>query len=287
MQVQVAIVNAFVDHQQGGNPAGIVLDADHLDDQQKLAVARRVGLSETAFVSASTTADFKLDFFTPNRQIAHCGHATVATFGLLAQQGKLSGDRASKETIDGNRAIHIRQDQAFMEQQAPGFRELAEQSASVAAALGLDEADLTTTPMWVNTGNSFLVVGVGSRRQLAAIRPDPARIGALSEALDLIGFYVFSLESNLPGRDASARMFAPRFGISEEAATGMAAGPLACYLHRYHHPDQLHFLIEQGYATTPASPSVIAVELVEAQGRITGLYAGGAAVVSRQLTVVL
>lgn len=79
MNVRVEIVNAFVDAGTGGNPAGVVLDADGLSDGQKLAVARQVGLSETAFVSASEVASFKLDFFTPARRIAHCGHATIAT----------------------------------------------------------------------------------------------------------------------------------------------------------------------------------------------------------------
>ena len=69
--VKVAILNAFVDSGKGGNPAGVVLNADALTDSQKLEIARKVGLSETAFVSSSDTADFKLDFFTPQKQIAH------------------------------------------------------------------------------------------------------------------------------------------------------------------------------------------------------------------------
>ena len=85
MQIQVKIVNAFVEDNKGGNPAGIVLDADALTKEQKLYIASKVGLSETAFVSRSREADFKLDFFTPNRQIAHCGHATIATFSYLQQ----------------------------------------------------------------------------------------------------------------------------------------------------------------------------------------------------------
>ena len=81
-EVKVAILNAFVDSGKGGNPAGVVLDADCLTDSQKLDIAQKIGLSETAFVSNSHTADFKLDFFTPQKQIAHCGHATIATFSL-------------------------------------------------------------------------------------------------------------------------------------------------------------------------------------------------------------
>ncbi|WP_217356900.1 PhzF family phenazine biosynthesis protein [Ruegeria sp. HKCCA4812] len=74
-EVTVEIVHRFVDGGTGGNPAGVVLDADDLSAQDMQTVAARVGLSETAFVSRSETEGFKLDFFTPNRRIAHCGHA--------------------------------------------------------------------------------------------------------------------------------------------------------------------------------------------------------------------
>ena len=107
MSVEVQVVNAFVDGDTGGNPAGVVVDADALTALQKQSIARQVGLSETAFVSASNTATVKLEFFTPTRQIPHCGHATVATFSLLRQRGLIGEGRLSKETIEGDRHILV------------------------------------------------------------------------------------------------------------------------------------------------------------------------------------
>ena len=69
MKIEIQIINAFIDGESGGNPAGVVLDADKFSAMQKLKIAAKVGLSETAFVSSSKSADFKLDFFTPKRQI--------------------------------------------------------------------------------------------------------------------------------------------------------------------------------------------------------------------------
>lgn len=122
MQVQVEIVSAFIDGDSGGNLAGVVLDANGLNHQQKQAVAQAVGLSETAFVSRSTIADFKLDFFTPQRQIAHCGHATIASFNVLQQLGRVPAPATSKETIDGIRAVNIEGSEAFMQQCAPTYQ---------------------------------------------------------------------------------------------------------------------------------------------------------------------
>jgi PhzF family phenazine biosynthesis protein len=56
MHVEVQIVNAFIDGATGGNPAGVVVDANALTAAQKLKVAQQVGLSETAFVSASDSS---------------------------------------------------------------------------------------------------------------------------------------------------------------------------------------------------------------------------------------
>jgi len=51
MIIEVPIVSAFVDESVGGNPAGVVLNAQRYSRDQKLRVAAAVNLSETAFVS--------------------------------------------------------------------------------------------------------------------------------------------------------------------------------------------------------------------------------------------
>lgn len=285
MEVKVAIVDAFVDGDKGGNPAGVVLNSDNLTCDQKLSIASQVGLSETAFISQSSTADFKLDFFTPQKQIAHCGHATIASFSYLSQLNLVPQTNTSKETIDGNRSIIVEDGYAYMEQLAPRYTEIDEEIPTVLAALGLSSQEVIASPIIANTGNSFILVGVKDIATLNRIDADEVMINTLSEQYDLIGFYVFTIETNISGRDASTRMFAPRYGIKEEAATGMAAGPLACYLYDYMHITQDKFAIEQGYSMPVASPSCIDVTIALENGAIISLLAGGTGVVSRYQTV--
>lgn len=277
MQVQVELVSAFIDGDTGGNLAGVVLDADELNNQQKLAVAQVVGLSETAFVSRSSLADFKLEFFTPERQIAHCGHATIATFSLLQQLGRIPASATSKETIDGVRAVNMEAGQAFMQQRAPQYQSITDDIPQLLMALGLTPEQLIANPLRVDTGNGFIVVALDSLTSLQQLVPDQQLLTHLSYQYDLIGFYLFTTQTYIAGRDASTRMFAPRYGITEESATGMAAGPLACYLHNKMGMVKESYLFEQGYAMNPASPSVITVRLERQQGKISGLFAGGSA----------
>lgn len=290
MNIQVPILNAFVDGNEGGNPAGVVLDAGRFSRAQKQHIAAALGLSETAFVSESTTADFKLEFFTPNKQIPHCGHATIATFSYLAQQGLVRAAQTSKETIDGNRAIFMEGEMAFMEQIAPKYTELAAaEVAQVEAVLNLsgDEWLEGARPLIVNTGVSFLLVPVRDMATLRAIEPDLELVNGLSETHDLIGFHLFTLETAKPGRLASGRMFAPRYGIAEESATGMANGPLGCYLYDVLGITQTEMVLEQGVAMRPPSPSELTVRLDVADGHIVKLLVGGKAAVSQTMTVQL
>ncbi|WP_209509757.1 MULTISPECIES: PhzF family phenazine biosynthesis protein [unclassified Ruegeria] len=292
-QATVEVVHGFVDGGTGGNPAGVILDADELSEQDMQDIAARVGLSETAFVSRSETEGFKLDFFTPNRRIAHCGHATIAAFSHLDALGRIPNPDTSKETVDGPRRILMKEGAAYMEQLAPrysGVEEWAKKGVKiddVLNSLGIDNSqiDRRFPPLLVNTGNSFIVVGLSNARVLANVKPDYAKITQISEQLDLIGYYVFTNDPLATSRDATTRMFAPRYAIEEEAATGMAAGPLACVLHDFGDSSQRSFQIEQGVFMNPASPSLIKVELEVEDGAISGLMAGGYGKVARSLQI--
>ncbi|WP_033068766.1 PhzF family phenazine biosynthesis protein [Thalassospira australica] len=293
--VPVQIVNAFVKNNQGGNPAGVVLDADQYSDAQKLLIAQKVGLSETAFVSKSDTCGIKLDFFTPTKRIAHCGHATIATFSYLASLGRFGDGETSKETVDGPRKIILENGMAYMEQLAPTYTPATEwvdhgvTLEAVLNSLSISEDDLDdrAQPVLVNTGNNFIVIAVKDQATLANITPDQDTINAISEKLDLIGYYIFTTGTDDAGIDATTRMFAPRYGITEEAATGMAAGPLACVLFDHLKIKKHTFRISQGAFMDPPSPSLITVTLDLKDDRITGLMAGGEGKVMKNLEVTL
>jgi PhzF family phenazine biosynthesis protein len=282
MKVPVHIVHAFDHRGTGGNPAGVVLDADALSPSDRQAVAAAAGLSETAFVSRSKAADFRLEFFTPTRQIAHCGHATIATFSYLRQIGRVAGDASSKETIDGCRAIHLEGAVAYMEQREPAYLQPEDISRAVTrgrihTSLGAPLGAFVTEhpPIVCSTGNRFLLVAVRDAAALRSLAPLMTEIEAISAELDLIGYYAWAPAD--AGCVATTRMFAPRYGIPEEAGTGMAAGPLGCYLHDYCGVRANPLVIEQGAFMSLPSPSRLTVKLELGPGGIQRLFVGGTA----------
>lgn len=237
-EVSAQIVNGFVAPNakgeatkgMGGNPAGVVLDADDLSEKDMLAIARKIIIKDGA---------------------------------------------------------------AYMEQLAPIYRNPEAWAAEAVSqddvlnSLGLTLSDLApgSRPTLVNTGNNFVIIGVANAETLRQIRPDLAAINRISESLDLIGYYVFTTDPKFTRKAATTRMFAPRYGIDEESATGTAAGPLACYLHDVLGLRKPQITIEQGHFMEPASPSLITVDLITENGKTTSLMAGGRGVAMKRLTI--
>ena len=285
MKVVIEVVSAFTDGNKGGNPAGVVLQSERFSQTQKQLIAAKAGFSETAFVSPSQSADFKVEFFTPTKQIPHCGHATIATFGYLFQTGQITSQSSSKETIDGNRAIFFMGERAFMEQRAPRYEAI--NADEVLSSLGITSDQLLDDqiPIIVNTGNNFALVPLRDEAAVRDVQPNFENIEQISAKHNLIGYYVFSAQTHVTGRDAGARMFAPLYGIQEESATGMAAGPLACYLYDCMNIHRDQFVIEQGLLMTPPSPSELIARLDLKDAKIEKVLVGGKSTLLRTLEV--
>src|SRR3954447_8241896 len=76
---EILRIAAFTDDPNGGNPAGVVLDATGLSDEEMLGIAAELAYSESAFVTAREDGDFDVRYFSPEAEVPFCGHATIAT----------------------------------------------------------------------------------------------------------------------------------------------------------------------------------------------------------------
>lgn len=116
-KIKVFTLNSFAKTLEGGNPAGVVLDADNLTEKQMMYISKEVGFSETAFVSKSNKADFKVRFFTPTDEVDLCGHATIATYFLMWNKQLIKSGNYTQETKAGILGIEAGKDgTVFMDQ---------------------------------------------------------------------------------------------------------------------------------------------------------------------------
>jgi PhzF family phenazine biosynthesis protein len=142
MKVVVNQVNAFVAGLGSGNPAGVVADADHLNEGQMLKIASSVGFSETAFISKSKFATKKLRFFTPTEEVDLCGHATIASWAFMQKSTGLKAGEYAQETKAGLLKVDVDQEGlVYMEQATPRFYQNIN-SDQIADCFGINEQDL-------------------------------------------------------------------------------------------------------------------------------------------------
>ncbi|WP_350342421.1 PhzF family phenazine biosynthesis protein [Proteinivorax tanatarense] len=270
--IKIHKVSAFAVQKNGGNPAGVVFDADNLTEQQMKKIAAEVGYSETAFVSQSQLADFKVRFFTPTSEVDLCGHATIAVFNLLRDLKKINTNEIyTQQTKAGILQIKIKEKEVLMEQTKPKYLDIIRPSDMRGCFHNLDY--LENMPIQImSTGLADLILPVKSLKTLYNLKPNFDKIKELSKKLNIVGIHAFTLES-LHNSNAHARNFAPLYGINEEAATGTSNGALACYLQKYYSPSLKSYVMEQGY--TMDRPSEIKVKLKTGNNNHFKVYVGG------------
>jgi PhzF family phenazine biosynthesis protein len=229
MRIKAFLVYSFAKTAEGGNPAGVVLDVDGIQDDDMKKIAKILGHSETAFVSKSEMADFKVRFFTPGEEVNLCGHATIATFHTLVEQGRVHPGRYTQETKAGVLQVEVKDDRTIMmSQNAPQFLDTVSKE-EVAASLNItlnDMVDSLPTQV-VSTGLRDIMVPIKNLETLNAIKPDFNQVAEVSRKYDSMGYHLFALET-VGKAHAHARNFAPLYGIPEESATGTSNGALAC-----------------------------------------------------------
>lgn len=277
MEVTVYILHSFAKTKGGGNPAGVVLDADDFTEKEMQRIAAKVGFSETAFVQKSEKASYKVRFFTPNEEVNLCGHATIAVFSLLANQGKIKVGNYTQETKAGILQVECRPDGTiFMSQSIPEFYEIIDKN-EIADSLNISESLIVShLPIQiVSTGLKDILIPVDNLGALFSIKPNFEMVAEISKKYGVVGYHVFTTETRF-NSTAHCRNFAPLYDIPEESATGTSNGALSCYLYKYGvftENECRKLVFEQGYSM--GKPSEILASLYIDNGTVKEVKVGG------------
>ncbi|TMR98706.1 PhzF family phenazine biosynthesis protein [Nonomuraea basaltis] len=241
---------AFTTTPSGGNPAGVVLDAQGLSDAEMLAIAAELGYSETAFLLPTGERQYRIRYFSPLAEVAFCGHATIATSVAL-------GERAGPGTVHlatqaGPVPVEIVAGPAggitaTLTSPPTSTRPASEEEVRLAlAALGWSADDLDPAyPAHVaNAGNDHLVLAAATRDRLADLDYDYDALGKIMAELGWTTVHLFWAESPTVFH---ARNPFPPGGVVEDPATGAAAAAFTGYLRALGHlEDGAVITIHQG-----------------------------------------
>lgn len=174
MEISVYTLNSFAKTKEGGNPAGVVMNADSLSEVEMKNIAAILGFSETAFVLQSKVADFRVRFFTPSEEVDLCGHATIAAFYAMLSLNLLKQGKYKQETRAGILGIEIHDDNfVMMNQSIPVFSEVIDKD-EIADSLNISTSQIREDMLVqvVSTGLRDIIVPVKNIELLDAIKPD-------------------------------------------------------------------------------------------------------------------
>jgi PhzF family phenazine biosynthesis protein len=269
---------AFSTTPEGGNPAGVVLDARGIDDAGMLAAASEIGYSETAFVTPSGGDAVRIRYFSPLTEVPFCGHATVATavaharrhgVGTLLLQTQAGPVRVSTEENEHGHIV------ATLISVPPRSTAIdAEDLAHLIHALRWSTNDLDSAlPIRAAFAGAWHpILAVHDRNRLADLDYDMAELTVLMRSRNWATINLVWRESETVFH---ARNPFPPGGVVEDPATGAAAAALGGYLREWSLvTPPCTILVRQG--EDMGRPSVITVTIPPEPG--SGIAVSGTAV---------
>ena len=286
--IAVKAIDTFCDVPYGGNPAGVVLDAGHLSDEQMQAIARELNLPETAFVLPASEAgtDMKIRWFTPRTEIKLPGHAMIAVFHALAEEERLGITKtgghhfsfedasgihpADIESKDGRRKITVGMN-------VPAVESATQYRVDALRFLKITVGDFEPSVSIQRSG--FLFVPIRRLHTVFTLQPNFPAMANFLLTRKMSGVCVYTMETVDRGSLIHVRVFAPHMGIFEDSATGSAHGVVTAYLFQKGQlpmeNNRSSFITEQGDEINKKSR--LGVEVAADASGIQSLSVGGSA----------
>lgn len=239
-RIRIKQVDAFTDVPLMGNPAGVVLNAHGLSDQQMQAIAREMAVSETAFILPASLpgADLRIRWFSAETEVPLCGHATIASFHVMAEEGvhgmaEPGTYTFNLETKSGVLPVRVEKSissaEVYFGLPRPEFLRAGQFKLDLMRILNITLEEFDPRMQIVMT--DYLFVPVRRLHTIFAIKPNFFALAQFLTNRKLTGVCVFTTETIERKSLVHSRFFAPTIGINEDPVTGSANGPLGVYLY--------------------------------------------------------
>ncbi len=256
-------IDAFASKHSKGNPAAVVyLNSDEdLTSAEMLQVAKELKgfVSEVGYVSPGVDTDYILRYFSSEREVAFCGHATIAILNDIV---------ANNETIHAKATLSIatKTDRLMVENRykseksvyvsapPPRFSMKTIKLADIAMALNCHSNDIDAfQPIQiVNGGLETLVVPMDGLESILSVTPDLQILNKFCVQIGVDIIIVHSSETVTQESNYRTRVFAPTFGYLEDPATGSGNAALGYYLLKHGKWNGERIKIEQnGFRDSP------------------------------------
>lgn len=243
-KIHIHQVDAFSESQFAGNPAGVVLDANDLNDETMRSITRELNNAETSFVLDSQQADFQLRYFTPSgHELDFCGHSTVGALYMLAKEQRYNMHEPNAYhfnaetkagiikvgcTVEPDESIQVYFTAPNID---PTEYHISHETLAEVLGIPIDKV-ITQHKIHYEKTNKDIYLAVNNLRTLESIDVDIKRVTKFCKENNIIAICVFTTETLDRNNQFHLRCFAPAVGIPEDPFTGSVIGGLIAHAHK-------------------------------------------------------
>ena len=281
-------IDAFASEVSSGNPAAVVyLDRlEELSDDEKIRIAKELKgfVSEVGYVCPGTETDYALCYFSSEREVAFCGHATIAIMNDIVASNEALRPRTMLTIATRTDRLQVEnryqhEKGVYISAPPPRYSSKEFGAADVAAALNgrLEDLDPSRPIRMINGGLETLVVPMAGLDAILRVTPDLQILNAFCLRTGVEIILLYSAEVASPECRYRTRVFAAPFGYLEDPATGSGNSAFGYYLLAHGMWNGDNMKIEQnGFRDAPNFVRLYSPETGSADSRV---WFGGGAIV--------
>jgi PhzF family phenazine biosynthesis protein len=203
-------VDAFTNTPFKGNPAGVMIIDDSFTSGRMQNIAMEMNLSETAFIIPDGN-DFRIRYFTPEKEVPLCGHATLASAHIIYETGLKEKNDIITFIAEGGK-ITVTRDGELIAMNFPVYPVTSiETPACFKETIGFEPLEMYSSIY------NWVIAVAASESDIINSTPDFERMKTNG-----LGHLMITAGGEQPDRDFVLRCFAPVSGINEDPVTGSA-----------------------------------------------------------------
>ncbi len=234
-------IDAFATEKSLGNPAGYILleSLKDMTEKEMLQIAKELKgyVNEVGFVAQVNENEFDLRYYSSEREVDFCGHATIAImYDILKTDKNITG--ANRLVINTNKgkltvenriksenSVFIMSPKPMIKAEVPDIKELAQK-----LKIKKTDIDMNFPVSIIDAGLATLIVPIKDLDSILSIKPelDELKEFCFNCGIDIIE--VFTTDVSKKQNDFRTRVFAPTFGYMEDPATGSGNSAFGYYL---------------------------------------------------------
>ncbi len=240
-EYQFKKIDAFATEKSDGNPAGYILlnSLNDISEQEMLKIAQELKgfVNEVGYVAQVNESEFDLRYYSAEREVDFCGHATIAILYDIIKTNK-TFNNISTLTINTKKGKLLvinkvkSEDSVFIMSPSPVFNNSVPDIKDLSLKLKTDKSVIDTNyPISIiNAGLETLIVPIKDLDSILNIKPELDELKEFCFRLGIDIIEIFTADVNHKSNNYRTRVFAPTFGYIEDPATGSGNSALGYYL---------------------------------------------------------